>query len=319
MLLRQGFGCAGCRWSGALLQHQHGVDPRTVARRRPAALHPGGGLDAMSRIVATRHASRAALQAPLRRGAHHRRANQAGSRLRRPLRPHAAQCSTRSSSTPHGRPARNVRFGVAIDTVRRDRRGGVAGLAPGVAEKQNDQYPGGRAPRGASRAGSPRRSRGSSAQRWKRVAASAAAIVCKALRTASSARLHAVLPSRRGRRVLPTNAGPDLRLRSHRGPPASMARAGRWGGVRLRSAPGRGRPRGSGSGPARRQGSGAGRDLSAPPGLGFLRRAYGPGWALVGDAGCFKDPITSAWPHGRPPRRRAAGQSYHKHGHRRGP
>jgi flavin-dependent dehydrogenase len=26
---------------------------------------------------------------------------------------------------------------------------------------------------------------------------------------------------------------------------------------------------------------------------GFLRRAYGPGWALVGDAGYFKDPITS--------------------------
>ena len=26
---------------------------------------------------------------------------------------------------------------------------------------------------------------------------------------------------------------------------------------------------------------------------GFLRRAHGPGWALVGDAGYFKDPITS--------------------------
>jgi len=26
---------------------------------------------------------------------------------------------------------------------------------------------------------------------------------------------------------------------------------------------------------------------------GFLRQAYGPGWALVGDAGCFKDPITA--------------------------
>jgi flavin-dependent dehydrogenase len=30
------------------------------------------------------------------------------------------------------------------------------------------------------------------------------------------------------------------------------------------------------------------------PGLrGYLRRAYGPGWALVGDAGYFKDPITA--------------------------
>ena len=26
---------------------------------------------------------------------------------------------------------------------------------------------------------------------------------------------------------------------------------------------------------------------------GFLRQAYGPGWALVGDAGYFKDPITA--------------------------
>ena len=26
---------------------------------------------------------------------------------------------------------------------------------------------------------------------------------------------------------------------------------------------------------------------------GFLRRAWGPGWALVGDAGYFKDPLTA--------------------------
>jgi flavin-dependent dehydrogenase len=26
---------------------------------------------------------------------------------------------------------------------------------------------------------------------------------------------------------------------------------------------------------------------------GFLRRSWGPGWALVGDAGCFKDPVTA--------------------------
>jgi flavin-dependent dehydrogenase len=26
---------------------------------------------------------------------------------------------------------------------------------------------------------------------------------------------------------------------------------------------------------------------------GFIRQAWGPGWALVGDAGCFKDPITA--------------------------
>jgi 2-polyprenyl-6-methoxyphenol hydroxylase-like FAD-dependent oxidoreductase len=34
--------------------------------------------------------------------------------------------------------------------------------------------------------------------------------------------------------------------------------------------------------------------LRAFPGLlGHLRRPYGPGWALVGDAGCFRDPITA--------------------------
>lgn len=28
-------------------------------------------------------------------------------------------------------------------------------------------------------------------------------------------------------------------------------------------------------------------------GRGYLRQAHGPGWALVGDAGCFKDPLTA--------------------------
>jgi flavin-dependent dehydrogenase len=27
--------------------------------------------------------------------------------------------------------------------------------------------------------------------------------------------------------------------------------------------------------------------------VGFFRKCYGPGWALVGDAGYFKDPITA--------------------------
>ena len=32
---------------------------------------------------------------------------------------------------------------------------------------------------------------------------------------------------------------------------------------------------------------------SLPAAKGFLRQAYGPGWALVGDAGYFKDPLTA--------------------------
>jgi flavin-dependent dehydrogenase len=30
-----------------------------------------------------------------------------------------------------------------------------------------------------------------------------------------------------------------------------------------------------------------------PGHVGFFRKPYGPGWALVGDAGYFKDPLTS--------------------------
>lgn len=42
---------------------------------------------------------------------------------------------------------------------------------------------------------------------------------------------------------------------------------------------------------ARRAGAGPIRAFAGAP--GFLRRAHGPGWALVGDAGAFRDPITS--------------------------
>jgi len=37
----------------------------------------------------------------------------------------------------------------------------------------------------------------------------------------------------------------------------------------------------------------AGRPLGWPATPGFLRRCWGPGWALVGDAGYYKDPITT--------------------------
>src|SRR4029453_3588394 len=36
-----------------------------------------------------------------------------------------------------------------------------------------------------------------------------------------------------------------------------------------------------------------GRFRSFPGWHGHLKRAYGPGWALVGDAGYFKDPLTA--------------------------
>ena len=69
----------------------------------------------------------------------------------------------------------------------------------------------------------------------------------------------------------------------------SEARRGR--GARLRPPPGRGRPRRARPGAGARAPEAAAGVRGAAP--GYLRRAYGPGWALVGDAGYFKDPITS--------------------------
>ena len=46
------------------------------------------------------------------------------------------------------------------------------------------------------------------------------------------------------------------------------------------------------------------RMFAGPP--GWMRRPFGPGWALVGDAGYFKDPISRPRDHGRVARRRAA-------------
>ena len=60
---------------------------------------------------------------------------------------------------------------------------------------------------------------------------------------------------------------------------ARVRRAARVRGARLRGAA----PRG-----------GAGRPVHGWGGVpGYVRRSWGPGWALVGDAGYFKDPITA--------------------------
>lgn len=42
-----------------------------------------------------------------------------------------------------------------------------------------------------------------------------------------------------------------------------------------------------------RQGRAASRLRGFAGGAGYLRQAHGPGWALVGDAGYFKDPLTA--------------------------
>ena len=42
---------------------------------------------------------------------------------------------------------------------------------------------------------------------------------------------------------------------------------------------------------------------------GFIRQSHGPGWALVGDAGYFQDPISAHAAHRRATRRRTARSS----------
>ncbi|MEW5978295.1 MAG: FAD-dependent monooxygenase [Acidobacteriota bacterium] len=42
-----------------------------------------------------------------------------------------------------------------------------------------------------------------------------------------------------------------------------------------------------------KQAEGVGKLYSFAGRPGFIRQAWGPGWALVGDAGCFKDPLTA--------------------------
>ena len=100
-------------------------------------------------------------------------------------------------------------------------------------------------------------------------------------------RLRVVLPPRRLRRRDPHQRRPDLRLRRR------LARAGSAGAAstcfrddRAAAPPRRWPP--DWHGPPRPP---ACAPSAACP--GYLRRSYGPGWALVGDAGYWKDPISA--------------------------
>ena len=115
--------------------------------------------------------------------------------------------------------------------------------------------------------------------------------------------------------LIPTNAGQTcVFVGDHPGSDAAAAPRRGGGGLR-RPAPVDGARRWP-SGSARR--APAGRLHGWAGARGFVRRSWGPGWALVGDAGYFKDPITT---HGmtdalrdaelltrRDPARRSAGE-----------
>ena len=99
-------------------------------------------------------------------------------------------------------------------------------------------------------------------------------------------RLRVGLPARVRRRAHPHQRRADLRLRrQHAGP----HRPGRTPDARRRRPPARHPPSPSASPPAPPPPACA-RFAGRP---GYLRRAWGPGWALVGDAGSWKDPISA--------------------------
>jgi flavin-dependent dehydrogenase len=180
-----------------------------------------------------------------------------------------------------------VRFGVAIDTVRRDRSGRVTGVAgrcrDGTAYQAEARFTVG----ADGIASTVARLVGA---RSERVAASAAAIVYGYW---DGLAVHDYMLFYRpgvAAGCFPTNAGQTCVFGATE--PHRLRWLVRAGGVasayaRLldEAAPAVVDPDTGARAPKRV------RMFAARP--GFFRRAYGPGWALVGDAGYFKDPITS--------------------------
>ena len=265
----------------------HALDPRADARRRDAA-RPLGRCCRAIVAAGTPPVRRTTL--PLRRRGR----------------------STSTSAPAHGvdalyAPRRTVLDPVLVAAARRGGRGGplrhrrARGLlrerrrAGVAASRRSPPAASDRRSRPASSIGADgRRSTRRAAGRRRRPrspcahAAAAVYAYCRAASPTRGNRWHyAPRPERRGdpdqRR-----AALHLRLGAARPLPRRDARRPRG---RARAAARRGEPR------ARRRGRGRpppSRGRSASPGEpGYLRRSHGPGWALVGDAGYFKDPITA--------------------------
>ena len=180
-----------------------------------------------------------------------------------------------------------ARFGVDVTELCRDRTGRVTGVLARVRGGEAVAF---RAPLTigadglrstvARLAGAPTVRRG----------AAASAILYGYWPSPSTARLRLVLPARdeRGDHPDQRRAGLHLgrsarRTLRRRAPPRRPGRP-----VRPRA--GRGRTAAAAL-VARTERLGALRGFPGVP--GYLRRAIGPGWALVGDAGYFKDPLTA--------------------------
>ena len=122
-------------------------------------------------------------------------------------------------------------------------------------------------------------------------------------------RLRMGLPARFAAGLIPTQRRPHLRVRrQHTGPHRPRRTQALDDVVRHASPTIAERARG-------RHAPAGVRSFGGRP--GYLRRAWGPGWALVGDAGCLEGPHQRPRPHRRPARRRAARPRHHRHRQRR--
>ena len=200
-----------------------------------------------------------------------------------------APCSTRSSSTPPSTAGAEVRYGVTVtDAAPRRRRAGRRHRRP--RRRRPTRWPS--TPRCVDRRrrASARPSPGAvgAADRARRAPAPAPSSTATGP-ALDDRRLRVDLPPGRLRRRHPD----QRRRRPASSPRPRPARIGRGGVDAVLEAVARRRRRPTwptGCAAAHRARRASAR-FGGPP--GYLRRPWGPGWALVGDAGYWKDPISA--------------------------
>ena len=198
-------------------------------------------------------------------------------------------CSTRSSSTPPREAGAEVRYGTTVTGLLRDGDGRVAGVVARAAS-----------------GGEPRRiaagvviGADGIALGGRRGTSGAPVVPARASRGAVLYRYFADLPADgyewaygagAAAGADPHQRRADLRVRRRHARTACDGCAGRAPTRAFARCSARPRPARPTGVRARRTGRPAPR-LGRRP--GYLRRSWGPGWALVGDAGYFKDPISA--------------------------
>jgi len=179
----------------------------------------------------------------------------------------------------------DVRFGTSLTGLRRDRAGRVTGITARVGATRLEASAG--LDIGAD-------GRGSAVARWAgarptHVAPASSVLIYRYVRDDAPVDYHWYFRDGAAAGVIPTNDGLACvfaassaeRVKLERGGGADAA----WRRILAQAAPGL-------AGRLDRRGP-AGPPRVFPGLTGYLRDAAGPGWALVGDAGYFKDPITA--------------------------